>query len=353
MIHLARSRFFPKFFVAVFALAAALFVSSCGKSKPVLKIGNWSYYMDMEVVRAFEKEFGVKIVYDEFPSNEELFTKLKAGGTGYDVIFPSGDYVSIMAKQGMLDKIDRSKIPNFKVLDPKVLAMIRFDAGNVYSVPYFLGAAGLVVNTAQIKTYEKSFTLFNRADLKNRLTLLDDMREVLGAALKLKGYSVNTTNPAELAEAKKIVLGWKKNIQKFDAESFGKSYAAGEFWAVHGYQENVFRELEGNDKLKATTVFFIPNEGGSMYMDNMAILKDSKNKELAHAFINYILEPSRFAKIADYLGLPSIPNAEAAKLVKKTPRYTLADLKNCEFKEDLGAALSLYDKVWQEIRVEN
>ncbi|MBL8992765.1 MAG: extracellular solute-binding protein, partial [Spirochaetia bacterium] len=219
--------------------------------------------------------------------------------------------------------------------------------------PYFLGAAGLVVNTAQIKNYEKSFSLFNRADLKNRLTLLDDMREVLGAALKLKGYSVNTTNPAELAEAKKIVLGWKKNIQKFDAESFGKSYAAGEFWAVHGYQENVFRELEGNEKLKSTTVFFIPNEGGSMYMDNMAILKDSKNKELAHAFINYILEPARFAQIADYLGLPSIPNAEAAKLVKKTPRFNLADLKNCEFKEDLGTALSLYDKVWQEIRVEN
>ncbi len=346
-------RFFKRFLAFSLGLSVLFLLYTCGKSKPVLKVGNWSYYMDMEVVRAFEKEFGVKVIYDEFPSNEEMYAKLKAGGTGYDVIFPSGDYVSIMAKQDMLEKIDRTKLPNFKNLDPAVLSLIRFDAGNVYSVPYFMSAAGVVVNTAQVKNVEKSFRIYERPELKNRMTLLDDMREVLGAALKLKGYSVNTTSVAELTEAKKIVLGWKKNIQKFDAESFGKSYAMGEFWVVHGYQENVFRELEGNEALKATTTFFIPKEGCSMYMDSMAILKNSKSKDLAHAFINYLLDAKRFAHLSDYLGLPAIPNQEAGKLVKKAPRFTLADLKNCEFKEDLGPALETYNKIWQEIRVEN
>jgi spermidine/putrescine transport system substrate-binding protein len=211
-----------------------------------------------------------------------------------------------------------------------------------------IGAAGISVNKKQVKTYDKSWSIFGRKDLKGRMTMLDDMREVLGAALKSLGYSVNSRNPDELAQAKKIVQGWRDTIMKFDAESFAKGFAAEEFFVVQGYAENVFLELD--EAKKADVDFFIPREGGPMYMDSMVILKDAKNKDLAYDFINFIHRPDIYAMIVDYLMLPSI-NTKARELVKVKPNYTYEDLANCEFKEDLGKDVELYDKIWQEIRV--
>ncbi len=322
--------------------------SAEAKSSGKLFIYNWTYYIPDEVLRDFEKEFKTTVVYDVFASNEEMFAKLKAGGTGYDVTFPSGDYVSIMIAEGMLEKIDKTKIPNFDFIDKDTLAKIKFDPGNQYSVPYINGTAGIAVNKKLVPKFEKSWSIFGRKDLKGRMTMLDDMREVLGAALKSLGYSVNSKNPAELEKAKKVVLGWKENIMKFDSEAFAKSFAAEEFWVVQGYAENVFLELD--DAKKANVEFFIPKEGGPMYMDSMVVLKDSKNKDLAYTFINYIHKPEVYAKVVDYLMLPST-NVKAREFTKVKPKYTHEDLKNCEFKDDLGKDLELYNKVWQEIRI--
>jgi spermidine/putrescine transport system substrate-binding protein len=313
-----------------------------------LYIYNWTYYIPEPVVKSFEKEYNVKVVYDMYSSNEEMFTKLKAGGSGYDLVFPSGDYVSIMIKEGMLEEIDRTKVPNFKNLDPAVLAKIHFDEGSKYSVPYMMGAAGVAVNKAKVPNFEKSWSLFNREDLKGRMTMLDDMREVLGAALKSAGHSVNTKNIEELKQAKELVKQWKAKIVKFDAESFGKGFAAGEFWVVQGYQENIFLELDEN--ARKNVEFFIPREGSAMYMDNMVLLKNAKNKALAYTFMNYIHEPKVYAQIADFLMLPSI-NVPARDLRTKKPNYEIADLDRSEFKEDLGDSLKDYNQIWQEIIV--
>jgi spermidine/putrescine transport system substrate-binding protein len=180
------------------------------------------------------------------------------------------------------------------------------------------------------------------------MTMLDDMREVFGGALKYLNYSVNSVNPEELQKAKAVIMGWKNTILKFDSEAFAKGFASGEFRAVQGYAENIFREYDSSRY--AEVDFFIPKEGGPMYMDNMVILKNAENKDLAYAFINYIHEPAVYAKIIDYLGYPCI-NAAARPLQTKKSNYELADLKNSEFKEDLGASLELYNKLWQEIRI--
>jgi len=340
-----------KIFLAVLAISFAVCFLGCGSSgKQKLYIYNWTYYMPDKVLRDFEQKFNVEIVYDVYPSNEDMFTKLKSGAGGYDIVVPSGDYVSIMVHENMLEKIDKSKIPNFSNLDTSVLSRINFDKGNNFSVPYMMGASGVAVNKNQISAYKKSWSIFNRSDLKNRMTMLDDMREVLGAALKFSGFSVNSVDKNELEKAKQVVLGWKRNILKFDAEAFAKGFAAGEFWAVQGYAENVFREY---DSAKTNEVdFFIPQEGGPMYMDNMAILSNSTHKDLAYTFINYIHDPVVYAKIIDYLGYPCI-NAAARKFQTKKSNYRLEDLKNCEFKEDLGPNLDLYNKIWEEIRVGN
>ncbi len=343
----------------ILTMVACLFViTSCGNKsdsaqtsgtdKQKLYIYNWTYYIPDAVLREFEKRFNATIVYDMYASNEEMFAKLKAGGTGYDIVFPSGDYVSIMIREKMIDSIDKSKIINFANLDTSVLRKITYDPGCTYSVPYIMGTAGISVNKKLVGTYEKSWDIFNKKELKGRVTLLDDMREVLGGALKTLGYSVNSTNPNELAQAKNVVLKWRENIVKFDAEAFAKGFAAGEFYAVHGYAENVFLELDSSQRKDVE--FFIPKEGGAMYMDNMVLLKDAKNKELAYKFMNFIHEPEIFAQVVDFLMLPSI-NVPARDIRKVSPNYEITDLANSEFKEDLGQHLELYNSIWNEIRI--
>lgn len=339
-----------RFFGIVAAFFFSLIVAGCQSSggKQKLFIYNWTYYIPDEVLKEFERRYNVSIVYDMYASNEEMFAKLKAGGTGYDLVFPSGDYVSIMISENMLEKLDKSKLPNFSNLDSAVLLKIKFDPDCQFSMPYIMGAAGVTVNKKKVPEFEKSWSVFGREDLKGRLTLLDDMREVLGAALLSLGYSVNTVNPDELQKAKEIVMKWKPNIVKFDAEAFGKGFASGEFWAVHGYAENVFLELDSS--MNADVEFFIPKEGSAMYMDNMVMLKNAKNKEIAYQFMNFIHEPQIYAKIVDFLMLPSI-NIKSREFRVKKPNYEISDLQNSEFKEDLGQGLELYNKIWQEIRV--
>jgi spermidine/putrescine transport system substrate-binding protein len=319
--------------VLVGVLAVSFFcllLSGCTKnSKPKLYVYNWTYYIPDEVVKEFETRFNATVVYDMYASNEEMYAKLKAGGGGYDLVFPSGDYVSVMIKENMCIELDKSRIPNFSLLDTTILKKIKFDPECRFSVPYIMGAAGVTVNRKYVKEYVKSWDIFNRSDLKGRMTLLDDMREVLGAALIMDSQSVNSVDKTALEKAKTRVMQWRENIVKFDAESFGKGFAAGEFWVVQGYAENVFLELDS--AARADADFFIPDEGSSMYIDNMVMLKNSKNTDLAYKFINFIHEPAVYAKIADFLMLPSI-NVEARKFRKVKPNYDIDDLQNSEFR---------------------
>jgi spermidine/putrescine transport system substrate-binding protein len=243
-------------FVIVF-FSVFFLLSSCNKSN-VLRIYNWADYIPEEVIQQFEKEYNCKVIYDTFASNEEMFAKIKSGGTGYDIVFPSGDHVKMMINEGLLEKLDLSKIPNFKNIDPIVLSKTTYDPNHEYSVPYMMGTTGLIVNKKYLKDYEKSWSIYERADLKGKMTLLDDMREVFGAALKYLGYSVNTTNPDEIEQAKQVILKWKENIVKFDATTYAQGVVNGEFWVVHGYPENVFQLIPEEDL--ENFEFFVPKK---------------------------------------------------------------------------------------------
>ncbi|MDR2588231.1 MAG: extracellular solute-binding protein, partial [Spirochaetales bacterium] len=300
----------------VLALAFAFFAGGCGGGKNELHFYNWVTYIPREVLDAFEKETGITVILEEFASNEEMYAKLKAGGSGYDVTIPSGDFVSIMLREGMLEKIDKERVPNFKHIDPEFLDKITFDPDCQYSVPFFAGAAGITVNTKLVPEFEKSWRIFFREDLRGRMTMLDDMREVMGDALKFLGYSVNTRKKSELETAKKIVEEWRDRIVKFDADTFGVGFAHEEFWVVQGYVENVFTELD--ESMVEDAQFFIPEEGGPMYLDSMVILKGAKNVDAAYKFIDFIQRPDINAQIADFLTIPTL-NVEARKLTKEEP----------------------------------
>lgn len=252
----------------------------------------------------------------------------------------------------MLLPLDTKSLPNLQYISPMVLEKATYDPQMAYAVPYFMGASGIAVNTTKVSDYEHSWSIFADQELAGRMSMLDDMREVLGGALAYLGYSVNTTNPVELAKATELVnTQWKPNLVKFDAEGFAKSFAAGEFWVVHGYAEAVFEELEQNRWHDVD--FFLPAEGGPMYLDSMVIPKGARNVELAHQFINFIHRPEIYAEFLDRFHFPASVHTEAGALMTVEPFYEAEDLATFELKEDLGEDLEQYNSLWQTIRYTN
>lgn len=329
-------------------LPLALGTAACkNNDDKKLLIYNWTYYCPDSIIEKFEQEYGIEVVYDEYASNEDMYAKIHAGGTGYDLVFPSAEYIEIMIKQGMLAKIDHSKLSNLGNIDPLILKKAIYDPDMDYHVPYCYAAAGVIVNTSKVPDYGESWSIFSRADLKDRMTMLDDLREVLGAGLIFLGYSANSTNPVEIFKARDLINdSWRPNLVKFDAEAFSKGYASGDFWVVHGYYENVFEEIRDNEALLGNTLFSIPKEGGSAYLDGICILKDSKHIDAALKFIDFIHRPDIYAEFTDYFGFPAAVNIPARALKKVKPYITEEDLLRTELKLDVGPAIDYYNEAW-------
>ncbi len=343
----------PVFLPLLLILFVFLF-TSCKEKKEVLYVYNWSYYTPEEVVEAFEKEYNCRVIMDYFASNEEMFAKLMVtkASSGYDIVIPSGDYVSIMKTLGMAEKIDKSKIPNLKYITDFAKEKNTFDPDFEYSIPYYVGAMGVAVNKNKLSDYEHSWEIFSREDLKGRMVMMDDMREVIGAALIVLGHSVNTHNEEELKEAYNLIVNeWKPNLTKFDAEGFAKAFATGEYVVAQGYAESFYEEMPEArwDEID----FFIPEEGGSLYQDCMVIPKGAKHQDLAHKFINYLIEPENYAKFLDRFGFPASTYGEAEKYMETKPHYTVEMMKDGENKDDLGIYLDMYNKYWEKIRYVN
>ena len=338
---------------AVMVMSAGLFTGCRGEER--LHIFNWAVYTPQSVIEAFEREYGVRVIYSEFTSNEEMLARLLAGGgRGFDIVFPSGDYVAIMIRLGMLERLDHSLMPNLANIDPAVLAKALYDPTMQYSVPYFFGAAGIMVNTAMVPEFERDISIFSRTDLRGWMTMLDDPRQVIGDALNYLGFSVNSRNPQEIAAARDhINTHWRPNLVRFDAETFGTGFANGEFWVVQAWAETVFAEIADNPHLMRYAEFFIP-PGASSFTDNMVILRGSRNVELAHKFINFIHRPDIYAMFIDEFGLPSTVNIPARQYTRVTPWYTVEDMYlTGEIQEDVGEAMVYFTDAWFSIRVGN
>lgn len=346
-----RETFRKQGFRILLSLSAILLLSvgcSKGEANKKLYVYNWSEYMPDEVIAEFKKETGIDVVYDVYSSNEEMYAKIKAGGGGYDIAFPSSDYAKIMIGEGMLQKVDRSKLDNMKHLDPDFLAKMTFDPQHDYAVPYAMGAVGIAVNTKYVKDFPRSFDIFKMEKYKNRMTLLDDMREIISSALLIHGYDQGSTDPEALKKAKEEALAWKKNILRFDSEGFGKAFASEEYWVAHGYAENINSEL--SDEQKKHFVYFIPEKGAMMAIDSMVLLKDAKNVEAAHRFMNFIMRPEVYVKIVEHFNMPSI-NVEARKLKSIPDLYPIEELKRATVLEDIGDAVQVHNKIWEEIKL--
>ena len=344
----------PRIAFAACTLAAGMGLLSC-EQKKTLKLFSWTYYTPTDVVKEFEQEFNCKVLVTEYDSNETMFNKLVNGGAkSFDIVVPSQDYVSIMMKRGMFQPLIQSKFTNRNKINPKVLEKITYDPDMIYAVPYYFGAAGIGVNKKKVPAgdYERTWNIFADPRVKGHASMMDDYREVIGDALKYKGYNVSSSNELEVSEAVNMIREkWLPNIVKFDAEGFGKDFARGDLWLCHGYAEVIYGEVPESE-WESTIDFFIPEEGGASYLDSMCILKDSKNAELATEFINFIHRPENYAKFLDFFNFPCFVNLEAQKYMKSTPLYPASAMDKCQLKDDLGDNLDIYYKKWESLRLQ-
>jgi spermidine/putrescine transport system substrate-binding protein len=331
-------------------LAAACGAAVCQKPVPVLHVYTWADYVKPELVQRFEAEQKCKVVIDTFDSNESLFAKLKAGATGYDVVTPSSYMVSVLFAQGLLQPLDAALVPNRKNVDPEYLK-IALDPRMHHSVPYMLTNSGLAYLKGKVKDPEPSWAMLERTDLKGRMTMLNDMRETIGAALKSLGYSLNTTNEKQLAEARAVVVRWKRSLAKFENEQYKTGIASGEFLLVHGYSGDILQVQKENPDV----VFVVPQEGTSVSCDDLVIPKSAKEVALAHAFINFLQDPDVAAENSNFISYlcPNLPSyAKLEPGVRDNPAVFMdaAVRAKSEIIHDLGADNAKYVKIWDEIK---
>ena len=315
-----------------------------------LHLFTWADYISPEAVEKFEADHACRIVIDTFDSNEAMYAKLKAGATGYDVIVPTSYIIQVMAQEGLLSELDHTKLPNLKHVDPAVLDKVS-DKTMLHSVPYTLGYAVIAYRQDKVKAPLPSWSMFERPELAQRITLFDDMRETIGAALKSLGHSINTRDDAKLAAAQAVLLRWKNNAAKFDNEGYKAGLDSGEFLLVHGYSGDLFQLTQENPKVG----ILIPQEGVTMSCDEMVILKSAPQKALAHTFINFLLDPTVAAQNMQWMGY-LCPNTEALKKVSpeflKNPAVIITDevRAKSEVIQDLGPDLAKYTKVWDAVK---
>ena len=326
------------------ALALPLF------GKDELHLYTWADYIKPELVERFEKEHDCKVVIDTFDSNESMYAKIRAGAAGYDVIVPSSYLVRLLDEQGLVLPLDHAKLPNLKNIDPAVLTKVQ-DKDMKHAVPYALSYTVLAYRKDKVKDPLPSWAIFDQAAYHKKASLLNDMRETLGAALKFLGHSVNTRDEAQLAAARDVVIGWKKHIAKFDNEQYKSAIDSGEFVLVQGYSGDLFQVVSENDKVG----ILLPKEGIVVNCDELMIPKDAPKPVLAHQWINFVLDPEVAAENMEWMGFlcPNKPGLEKADPeFLKNPAVNIPDdiMAKCEAIDDIGDDLAKYTKMWDEVK---
>lgn len=308
-----------------------------------LAIYNWSDYVAEDTVSGFEEEYGVEVTYDTYESNEEMLAKLQAGAAGYDVVFPTGYIIEAMIASGLLATIRRDLLMNWENLSP-IFVDPPFDPGNVHSVPYLWGVTGVAWRTDRVETAPDSWAIFQDARWDGKMTLLDDSRDVIAAFLKLNGFSLNSTVPAELEDAKRDAIEAGRHIRAFVSAPVKGQLISGDVWIAQLWDGDTRQAAAENPAI----AFALPREGSPIYADAMVIPKSAPHKRAAHAFLDYVLRPEVAAAISDATGYGTANAAAQPRTPKPYP--TTEELARLEFARDLGDGTRLWDRIWTEIK---
>ncbi len=317
----------------------------------------WTEYIPQDILDCFEQIYGVKVNREEYSSNEEMYAKLSKGATTYDLAQPTDNFLPLMMRTGLLQKLDSAKLPNLKNIAPQFLPM-HGDASGEYAVPYMAGTQAIVVNTDKVDQKPSSWADLWNPDYANRMVFVDDPRVTIGLALLAEGKDPNTKDPAELEAIKPKVAELVKNVRIFDSDSPKSALIAGDadlgmVWTAEAELAN--REL-------GTVEYVYPSEGQFNFQDGYVMLSDAPHADAAYAFLNYTLQGDVFWKMLEEFPY-TMPNQAALDYAKAEQPELYAAYMNSSITntspeiwakghwvEDIGEATPLYEQMWTEIK---
>lgn len=354
-----------QFLQASAAAASGLALSSCGwrlaqvQTAPstqspadVLYIYTWAGYTDKDLLERFAEQTGIKVVADVFDSNEAMLARFQAGGGGaYSIIYPSDFMVVQMVELGLLTELDHSQLGGLDELRKKFQNPV-YDPGNRHSVPVSWGTTGLIYNTAQLKEVPEDWDYLwkHKQELSKRLTLVNDVREVIGAALRMLGYSINSLNPDEVKKAYERLVELKPAIASFTTDAWRTQMLTGDLKMAMCYSSDANEVISENPKLQ----YLLPKSGSSLWTDTLVIPKTAPNPEAAYKWINFMLQPDVAASLVERLSFAT-PSEAAFNLLTPEVRENQILfppkelLEECEGVAPVGKFSAVYDRYWTKL----
>jgi spermidine/putrescine-binding protein len=342
------------FYMALLAVTFGL-MSGCSKDEgEKVYVYNWGEYIDQETIDMFEEETGIKVVYDEFEQNEEMYPKIKSGAVQYDVVCPSDYMIQKMIDEDLLAEINFDNVPNIKNIDPSYLVSAKsFDPENKYSVPYCWGTVGILYNKTMVDGPIDSWSAIFDERYSGEILMIDSVRDAFGIALSYLGYDLNSTDEAQLEEAKALLQQQYPLVQAYVVDQVRDKMIGGEAALGVIYSgEAIFTQRENPD-----LEYVVPNEGSNVWIDGWVIPKNCRNKENAEAFINYMCSAEAALKNFEYITY-STPNAAARALITdediKNSKVAFPEqsvLDRCRTFQYLGEGMeALYIDKWNEVK---
>jgi len=334
------------------ALMGSLLGGCQSNTKKELNILTWENYVPNEVVAQFESDTGIKVNYSNFSTNDEMLTKLRAAkGGDYDIVICSDFIIELMANEGgLIQELDKSKIPNYGNIDPNFQGKY-YDPDNKYTIPYAAGAAILVYNTAKVPFAIESYDDLWRPELKDSVVLLDDPRDVLGLTLKTLGYSINETDPAHLQEAGDKLMKLKPNIIGFNADTPHEMMISGDASVGYMYGSQATAAMDAVD----TITYVYPKEGLTYAVDNIVVPAKAPHSGNAYTFINYVLDGKNSAQISSIINYINCNTAAKEFLPQEyldnmTVNIPAEVLAKSEVMRDVGDASKQYNDIWAQLK---
>lgn len=336
--------------LAFLVLVILTIFSGCSKKSITLNVYNWGDYIGETVLKDFEKETGIKVNYETFATNEDMYIKVKQGGTKYDVIVPSDYMIARMIREGLLEKIDIKKLKNYPTLGKRFLGL-QFDPKNEYSVPYMWGTFGILYNTKKVTDPVDSWAILWNPKYKKQILMMDSVRDCLAVAFLRLGYSINSTNREELQKAKELLIQQKPLVLAYVGDNGKDMMAAGEAALAMSWSGDAVTVQKQNPDL----AYVIPQEGTNLWVDSLVIPKNAEHKEEALQFIDFLNRPEIAKRNAEFIGYAT-PNQKAFELlpheVQKDPvAYPGTEvLQKYQVYIDIGSFLEEYNRAWTEIK---
>lgn len=339
--------------LSICMLIMIVFFVGCSKNNnQEINFYNYGENIDDETVKEFERKYNIKVNIETFDDMEAMYSKVKSGAGKYDVILVSDALMPRMINQRLLQEINKDNIPSISQMDDEYLDL-EIDPGNKYSIPYMFGTVGLIYNKDMIKEEVTSWDILWNEKYKDRIFMFDTYRDTIGVALKKLGYSLNSTDPKEIEEAKELLLEQRKLVNPLYGVDNGTTMIpAGEtyinmIWSGEG--------LNLQDEYP-NLVYVVPQEGANFWIDSLCIPKNAENVEGAELFINFVSDKESALRIADEIGYTT-PNKEARieqpESVKNNPNAYMSKeiMDRCEIYEDFPLDIKkMYDKAWIEIK---